>query len=1284
MKRLVAFILAFTLAAVAQRTLSKGGIPSDAAILFGLAALVFVAAAEKPSTWPSLPPRRRWPRWALALAGVGLLFGVAAFVLFWRARGSSAQFTGPAFWLWLISIPLFLAATWFEEIRDPQSKSQIADRKSQVTNRKSQITNRKSPISNLKSLISNRELIILLLILLAAFFLRTWQLDAIPAGCQSDECNNGLDALEWLAGAPYTPFAETNEGQATFFTYLLALFFRLFGASVPTMRLVSAIGGSLTVLAFYFLARDLFGSKVGLAAAGLLAASRWHLTFSRIIYELILMPLFELLLFIFLLRALRNGRRRDWALAGVALSAGLNTYTAFRVIPFLVAGFLVYWFMCAVVTGVGTRRQGDKVTRRPFSLSPPHLVPLSQLEGLACFAGAAALTVLPLGVYVLQHWNVFLSRTQHISVFRDVERVGSYAPLWSNLRKTLYMFNWKGDMAALNNLPGAPLLDAVVAVLSVLGLAYALRHILRPLPFLYVTWFIAVGSVAVLSVGHEAPTARRPIGLAPLIYLLVALVIDQTWRAVRRAGWRDALSERVFAGGLALLVVGVGITNARTYFLKQAKDPAVLFAYSPNESAVGHYLAELEGDPYVLMTPGYSHHSAVQFIGRRPVTPLNLGQQVPLRKDTDRDLVYVLEPVDERLGPLFQQVYPGGTWQVHRDSLGRALFISFEVPQETLAAARGLAGRYFPGQEMTGAPAVAQREESLDFDWAATPPLASPFVASWEGALLVPRYGEYHFELTAEGGHGRVLLDGQSLVEADDGQASVQRTLAGGFYGLEAEFISGDAPQRLRLVWSGPDFGLQTVGAGALYTLPGAANGLVGYYYSNPNWNGTPALIQRDLFILPNNPLREPFSILWTGKIAAPRTGHYRFGTRSDDGSLVYVDGQLVVDNGGEHGSEYREGSIQLTEGFHGIEVRYFQMGGSREMQLWWAPPGGGQEIIPSQYLFPLEEVPEGLELPELVVAPPVPTLENIPVEQEIAPAPAAPPPVEQPAISLAADLSVLEVPLLWQVGRCGSGKAEFQMPRGVAVDAEGNVYVADADNRRVVKLNADGEPLLTWGKEGEGDGQFIEPFDVVADSQGNVVVLDAVAHRLQRFTPEGKLMAAFGREMAFYRPRGLGTDTQDNLYIADTGGVRLLKLSPDGVRLMQVGGPEERIGPGQPTDVAISPAGEIYLVEAMSGTLWWLDAAGTVLGRWQVAQANTLDCPHVTVGPQGWVYVTDPEGGRVLVFAADGQPLGQFGSLGDGSGQFRKPVGIAVGEDGKVYVSDSHGCRVLAFGPPE
>jgi DNA-binding beta-propeller fold protein YncE len=1289
MKRLLAFIAAFILAATAQRTLSKGGVPGDAAILFALAAAIFAGFAEKPATWPRLPPRKRWRPISMVLTGAAVLIGLAALVLFWVRRGMATQFAGAAFWLWLLCVPLYLIAVWLSE-GEAACPWRAGQRR---------LT---GAILRLAARISAHrwELLLLLVILVSALVVRVRSLDAIPNGCQSDECNNGLDALKWLGGAPYVPYAETNEGQATLFTYLLALAFRLLGASVPTMRLVSALIGTLTVLAFYFLARDLFGWKAALVAAGLLAASRWHLTFSRIVYELIMVPLFEILLFMFLLRGLRRGRRSDWALAGAALSVGLNTYTGFRVVPFLVVGFLAYWLVFVLVTDrrkgvappgeLGASPAGERLSASgPVGASveaqPPRWVLpgrlQSSLEGVACFAGAAALTVLPLGVYTVQHWNVFVSRTEHISVFRDVERAGSYAPLWENLRKTLFMFNWRGDHAALNNLPGAPLLDFLVAVLFVLGLAYALRHINRPLSFLCVTWFGGVASLAVLSVAHEAPTARRPIGLVPLIYLLVALVVDQTWRAVHQAGWRGKRVDRALAAVFAAAVLGVGISNMRTYFVDQALDPNVLFAYSPSESAVGRYLAELENDAYILMTPGYAHHSAVRFIGQRPVTPLNLGAHVPLREDLDRDLLYILEPVDERLGPLFQQVYPGGTWTVHRDSVGRGLFVSFEVPQATLSAARGVAGRYFAGGDMSGAPDVAQRDGVLEFDWRVVQPLDPPFSAVWEGALLVSQYGQHHFELTVGGGRAAFQLDGDPLLLVEDGIAVIDRTLAGGFYGLRLEFVSDASPESLRLTWSGPGFEQRAVGAGSLYSLPGATNGLVGYYYPNPAWSGTPALIQRDLFILPNNPLMEPFSILWSGQIAAPREGVYRFGTRSDDGSFVYVDGQVVVDNGGEHGSEFHEGSIQLSEGFHDIEVRYFQSGGSREMQLWWAPPGGGQEIIPSQYLFPLEEIPEGLELPELVLAPvPTPTFEQIPVDEEVTPelgAETAPP---LPAGGLGS-LPVLQVELLWQAGRCGSGSGEFQMPSGVAADAGGALYVADAGNRRVVKLSPAGEWLLTWGAEGEGSGEFIEPFDLVVEADGSVVVLDAVAHQLQRFTPDGRFVGLFGLDMAFYRPRGLGADTQGNLYVADTGGVRLLKLSSSGERLMQIGGPEEAIGPGQPTDVAVHGGGDIYVVEAMTGVAWWLDAGGTLLGRWQIAQANTLDSPHVATDQQDRVYITDPEGARVLVFARSGDPLGQFGTLGDGSGQFRKPVGIAVGPQGQVAVTDSHACKVAVFG---
>ena len=143
------------------------------------------------------------------------------------------------------------------------------------------------------------------------------------------------------------------------------------------------------------------------------------------------------------------------------------------------------------------------------------------------------------------------------------------------------------------------------------------------------------------------------------------------------------------------------------------------------------------------------------------------------------------------------------------------------------------------------------------------------------------------------------------LSDSDHGQ--VQVTLAEGFHPLRVEYRSGPQPGRLKLAWSGPGFSEQTVGGDLLYSFRLGDQGLVGSYYPNGNWEGSPALVRNDLLITPNNPLREPFSILWRGKIAIPESGVYTFGTRSDDGSYVYIDGQ----SGGRQRRQPRCGGSQ-------------------------------------------------------------------------------------------------------------------------------------------------------------------------------------------------------------------------------------------------------------------------------------------------------------------------------------------------------------------------------------
>ena len=86
------------------------------------------------------------------------------------------------------------------------------------------------------------------------------------------------------------------------------------------------------------------------------------------------------------------------------------------------------------------------------------------------------------------------------------------------------------------------------------------------------------------------------------------------------------------------------------------------------------------------------------------------------------------------------------------------------------------------------------------------------------------------------------------------------------------------------------------------------------------------------------------------------------------------------------------------------------------------------------------------------------------------------------------------------QWGSQGSGDGEFQYPFGVAVDNSGNVYVADAYNRRIQKFDSNGVFLTKWGSEGSGDGEFLYPYDAAVDNSGNVYVADTFSHRIQKF----------------------------------------------------------------------------------------------------------------------------------------------------------------------------------------
>ena len=124
----------------------------------------------------------------------------------------------------------------------------------------------------------------------------------------------------------------------------------------------------------------------------------------------------------------------------------------------------------------------------------------------------------------------------------------------------------------------------------------------------------------------------------------------------------------------------------------------------------------------------------------------------------------------------------------------------------------------------------------------------------------------------------------------------------------------------------------------------------------------------------------------------------------------------------------------------------------------------------------------------------------------------------------------------LGKAGVAGDGMDEFNGPSDVLVAPDGSIFVVDghgADgNNRVMKFNADGDFLMTWGTTGKEDGEFRDPHALAMDSTGRLFVGDRGNSRLQIFDQEGNHLETWTQ---FGRPSGLFIDQNDTLYAADS-----------------------------------------------------------------------------------------------------------------------------------------------------
>ena len=218
------------------------------------------------------------------------------------------------------------------------------------------------------------------------------------------------------------------------------------------------------------------------------------------------------------------------------------------------------------------------------------------------------------------------------------------------------------------------------------------------------------------------------------------------------------------------------------------------------------------------------------------------------------------------------------------------------------------------------------------------------------------------------------------------------------------------------------------------------------------------------------------------------------------------------------------------------------------------------------------------------------------------------------------------------EVAAVPTGAGLHTIGGGVAVDGQGQVYVADTANARIQKFDRSGQYLAAWATGTEDRSRVSRPMGLAIDQHGHVYVADAGSHRIIKYDSTGAFLLQWGtlgrHEGEFNGPMAVAVDGDGHVYVADSGNHRIQQFDDTGWFLAAWGGQGSAAG----------EFGEKVLL---------------------------------AVDEQGRVYATDWQNHRVQVFDRQGTFLTQWGSAGRAVGEFVYASGVAVDGQGAIYVAD-------------
>ncbi|GBE05598.1 NHL repeat protein [bacterium BMS3Abin10] len=293
----------------------------------------------------------------------------------------------------------------------------------------------------------------------------------------------------------------------------------------------------------------------------------------------------------------------------------------------------------------------------------------------------------------------------------------------------------------------------------------------------------------------------------------------------------------------------------------------------------------------------------------------------------------------------------------------------------------------------------------------------------------------------------------------------------------------------------------------------------------------------------------------------------------------------------------------------------------------------------------------------------------------------------------LIAILSVLFAPSVSPAVECINTRSLFEIkpnadqPSDLAIGPNGDIYLVDGVNNRIIVVNKRGKWKFSFGRWGTGKGQFKQPVGIDISDNGKVFIADTGNHRVQVFDPKGNFLYMFTVNSGKgERPSDpvdvLVSKLKNYLYISDNDNHKIKVYKQNGTFEFEWGKQGEQYGEFRyPGILAINQFNEIFVVDVLNTRVQKFDPFGKFIadiGSWGVLPGNLFRPKGVAVDGKSRVFISDSYMGVIQVFTDMGRFIGALCKKGT-LRKFNTPVGMFI-DNNKLLVVEMRSNKITVL----